>query len=773
MSAPRGRHADALAAASLALLPAALLGRALVPGRALSPADILLSASPWRALAPDATAQNPLLGDVAFMFHPWLLHAAAEVRGGTFPLWNPHAFTGAPFFANPQTALLFPLTWVAWVLSAAPALAVVAILKLALGGVGTYALLRLLSAGTLPAWAGAAAYMLSAPMVVWLGWSFGTAMAMLPWLFAAVERLRVRPDARSVALLAIATALLLLAGYPQGAFHALVAGAAYAATRAASADAPAAFLARAAAGAVLGLALAAPQVLAFLEYSSASSVWAYRSAGGMPVSTLPPATAVTLALPLYYGTPLGHDFRGPLNFNEIATSVGIVPWLALPVALVCGWRLAATRFFAVVGAVAGALVYGLPGLTPIVARVPPFSFAANHRLLPLAVLALAVLCGLGLSAIAGAGAAGRRRAAIAVKVVACAAASALVLRLAADQPRLARLGREVDAALEYGLALALLTLAATLLLGLLRGDPRPERRLSALAALAVAALAPLAAVYNPVIDVERLYPPAPALDAITARSRLSHGRALLPGSVNMGMLYGFDEVAGYDGMTPRLVEQVAGPGSVGHHLGNGGLSVTRALDSPVFDLLGLRYLLTGPGIPAPAPHFTLAYDGRDGRVWENPRALPRAFLVGRVRSCVGDAAALELLAAGGLDVGGEVVIDACGDVPAVAEPRERGATVRAHETHRVRIETTADTPVFLVLTDTWYPGWHASVDGQPARVWRADHAFRAVWLPPGRHEVEFRYRPRSVLVGAVIAVGAAVCVLVLAVRRARRDDAAP
>jgi hypothetical protein len=63
------------------------------------------------------------------------------------------------------------------------------------------------------------------------------------------------------------------------------------------------------------------------------------------------------------------------------------------------------------------------------------------------------------------------------------------------------------------------------------------------------------------------------------------------------------------------------------------------------------------------------------------------------------------------------------------------------------------------------------VDGVNARVWRADHAFRAVALPAGRHEIEFRFRPRRLLAGAAISVAAALVVLALLVPRRARTAA--
>ncbi|HEV8458138.1 MAG TPA: YfhO family protein, partial [Methylomirabilota bacterium] len=82
----------------------------------------------------------------------------------------------------------------------------------------------------------------------------------------------------------------------------------------------------------------------------------------------------------------------------------------------------------------------------------------------------------------------------------------------------------------------------------------------------------------------------------------------------------------------------------------------------------------------------------------------------------------------------------------------------------------AAAPTWLVLADTWFPGWRAWVDGREQPVWRANYAFRAVRLEPGSHDVVFRYQPGSLLFGlSLSAVAALICVgLVLLPPRRRR-----
>jgi hypothetical protein len=109
--------------------------------------------------------------------------------------------------------------------------------------------------------------------------------------------------------------------------------------------------------------------------------------------------------------------------------------------------------------------------------------------------------------------------------------------------------------------------------------------------------------------------------------------------------------------------------------------------------------------------------------------------------------------------------------PAVAGSSARIVAERSDE---LVIRANAPEGGYLVLSDTFYPGWTAQVDGAPARIERANLSLRAVSLPRGAHEVRFEYRPSASRRGAVIS-GLAWLVIALiaaiALARSRRSSA--
>jgi Bacterial membrane protein YfhO len=154
-------------------------------------------------------------------------------------------------------------------------------------------------------------------------------------------------------------------------------------------------------------------------------------------------------------------------------------------------------------------------------------------------------------------------------------------------------------------------------------------------------------------------------------------------------------------------------------------------------------------------------------------ARPRARLVHRTLEAEGEEGTL----AGVLD-------RAAGDgTTAVVErgaldPPLAGAAAGGREEARivldapeeVVVETRVAAPALLVLGDTFYPGWHATVDGVATPILRADHAFRGVRLAPGRHRVRFRYAPASVRIGTAVTLGALLVLGVMCVAGGARRD---
>jgi uncharacterized membrane protein YfhO len=98
------------------------------------------------------------------------------------------------------------------------------------------------------------------------------------------------------------------------------------------------------------------------------------------------------------------------------------------------------------------------------------------------------------------------------------------------------------------------------------------------------------------------------------------------------------------------------------------------------------------------------------------------------------------------------------------------ARVVETQPERVEVEATARRAGMLVLSDVYYPGWQATVDGRPAKIERVQYLLRAVLVGRGRHHVTFAYRPATFRVGLLISLLALLGLAAVALRAFRRGD---
>ena len=270
------------------------------------------------------------------------------------------------------------------------------------------------------------------------------------------------------------------------------------------------------------------------------------------------------------------------------------------------------------------------------------------------------------------------------------------------------------------------------------------------------------------LDAQRLARSASGATGDTLRYRAIQD-ALKPG---LGSVYDLPTIDGYDGgLLPtrayaRFKALLLPPLRVTPppHLTLAADARGRA-DARLYAALGIGAVISDGRDGSPGDHWRTV-DEAPGAAWwhENTIKLAsRALAIDRVIVEPDDDRAIRLLrsldlatvATVAAPVPGIAAVDPAGLVTPASDTRPI-ARVTAYGAHEVVIEASATRPALVVLTDTDYPGWRASVDGSPVPIIRADTLFRAVAIPPGEHVVRFEYAPWSVLAGAAISVIAAV-----------------
>jgi len=184
------------------------------------------------------------------------------------------------------------------------------------------------------------------------------------------------------------------------------------------------------------------------------------------------------------------------------------------------------------------------------------------------------------------------------------------------------------------------------------------------------------------------------------------------------------------------------------------------LDSPVLDLMNVRYVLTRAADVArlaAVPKFRHIASLPGTELFENSAVLPRFYFVRRVQSVASLAEARELIEHDRVDFGQTAIADHPIDLPPNDDPIAPGTVdVTKYEPSRIELSLKTSHPSLLVLSETYYPGWKAWIDEQPTSVHSVDIALRGVVVPAGAHQLRMEFRPAIFPVSVGISLSTAV-----------------
>jgi hypothetical protein len=758
------------------------------------------------SLAPDASAAVGLLAaslvfyyplvflgralvdyDAFVYFYPQRVFLARSLLAGRIPLWDPDLFLGAPFLANPQTAVLYPPSWL-FVLGPVQAVyAAQLVLHAFLAAFFTYLLARH-AFGVLPlaAAVGGLAYAFGGFAVGQVGHlNQISAAAWLPAVLLAYDRFAATRHVSWLALGALALALQLLAGHPQETYMTLIVLGIFGAVRAPWRS-PRRLAGCALGGVVmcgLGGALSAAQLLPTLELAPLSIRGEGVNWRDAVAGSLPAYLAVRALLP---------PFWLDVPYTEFLGYVGVTP-VALGLLAIVSGRGRPVVFGALVSFLGVFLALGENnGLYPLVfSTVPGFdTFRVPARWLLLWAFGAGVLAALGADWI-GRGALIRLRdrwlwprAVLLVVIV----ATGLWWQHTQGEPFPQRRTPVAFAAIA----------AATLATSAVPHVGRPLLALGMLASMtgaelwATADASPARQAPPPaftqgetvdwlrahgVTDRERLLSLARPEYVPAAEDEVRAGLSALPDSIvdsvlvaqkwhdtltpNVPLQFGFNTADGYDGGVLPLLRWLHLSALLVPSPRPDGVLLTRLDDLPDdrwLDLLGVRYLIANDGTPGRAGMQLV--DFGDLRLFVRPQAVPLSLVVFGATSVGDERAALARLSAADFDPNREVVIEGGGpSLPAQSAGMAIAPDVVGPERWQARVSL--NQPGYLVQREAWYPGWRARVDGRDAPLLRADALFRAVPLGAGDHEVEIFFDSASFNRGAVVTLGALLVIMVL------------
>jgi hypothetical protein len=760
--------------------------------------------------------------DLTTVWDPIVASALRSVASGSWPLWDPFRGFGKPLLADPNSMLAYPFTWLNLILPAHVYYVWFVVAHLVFSAWGLYSLARRWGLSHLAALVAAGVWIGSGPLlgIAYL-WHHFAGAAWIPWVFLAADIALERRTLRHAVAWGAAWGMQMLAGSADMVLLGGVALLSYVLTYHVQWGQ---LLGRPNRLVVRSCALAAAFALALsaVQWMPALELLAQSTRHNLPASereawSLHPLAALEVAFPIFWRL-LPQVPSDPMDYVDLQGGLVSSVYLGVPALMLVAAALTAgsgrRRFWlGLTGLAAFAVALGrhAPAYRLLVLLVPLLRIV-RYPVKAMVVVGFcwSLLAGLGLERVRALAPETQRRfrwgvvAPATLLAVALAVMAAITLaggdawtRVFAHlpPPGEARAILFAPAGARLGIACVLAMVGLALAFQGLRPSAPPRRTSPGLAI--VVALDLLAAHWSlhPVAPVELFDRPAPVLGVLSKDPYprvYSYDYRIPRGPRPEGERWGFilgpirpgwaRSWAWLYGLRMDLYPPINAVWGV---YGSYNADLLRLYPAPLQQLtdfcwasennraLHLRLLQMGgvhdvialspdawwqdlqPVAAIPGPFE------RPFQVLKVPDPLPRAYVVGTARVADGDEA-LRRIADPSFDPREEVLL-AGTDLPARSEATFKGSCrLVSLKPDRIVVEAETDRAGYLVLLDAYDPGWRATINGVPARIVRANLAFRAVPLGIGPQRIEMVYRPRSVVAGlsislAALVVGLALC----------------
>ena len=698
-------------------------------------------------------------GDLVSFLWPQYRFAVEALKSGSLPLWNPHLYAGAPFLADNQAGVLYPINLLAFLIFPTityQAMEGLVIFHIWLAGACMYVALRLWPTtnsspiGRNGALLGAVAFMFNDVLITHIGnLNLIAVAAWLPLILALLTRGLAHRDVRATMLSGVVFAIALLAGHAQMTAITLMGMGGIVIWQVCVAPT---WRER---GRVIGLAmlamivafgLSAMQLLPSLEMTR-YSLRAGLSYEEATAYSLPPIALASTFSPLLFGRGAS-DFSG--TWQRVETSfIGMIPLLLAGLAFTRkrsnpAWLFAALGGLGVLIALGKYtpiyhVIHALPVLNGL--RVPArFILLTNFSLAALAALGLNNLVQgwwhkhtwrwLDLLAFLG----------------------ALMLSIAYWVNTGEHTGTSLARALIVYLPVCVIGMWA---IRAAHSRPRVAMVLIGLTAVELVALGSTVEVdrndptlgyqHQAVVDFLRADQNAYRIE--NAASAWQPDAALMHGLSDIGGIFNPLGLANYETYRGGM--------------GNRG--------SALYNFLGAKYVLAKKNAPPGDASFVPVFNADPQiDVYLNTKALPRVLLIDDVQIVKSGEAAWQAIHVPDFDPSRSVVVESAEALAVGPAGGDKTLAVGAMQNNRVELAVTTATPTLLVLSDVYYPGWVATIDDQPTPIYPANFAFRAVRVPAGSHRVVFQFEPMSWRVGLVVTVVTLLGLIGLSVAAWRR-----
>jgi hypothetical protein len=725
--------------------------------------------SPWNAYPGFASpVKNNAMPDVISQIYPWKTLTIAALKNLQIPLWNPYSFSGTPLLANYQSAVLSPFNLLFFILPFIDAWSLLVLLQPLLAGIFTYLFLRTLRISKEGSVISSLGFMFCGFITSWMAYAtLGYAILFLPLALFAIEKFYQTQKNRFLVLLAFSLPLSFFSGHFQISIYFFLFVIAYQLFKF--------WQVKNLKNALVllfytfvGILLSLPQLLPSVEAYTQS----LRSGMFAKAEVIPWGYLSTFLAPDFLGNPVTrNDWFG--HYAEWNAYVGVIP-LILGCFALFRVRKKEILFFGLMGLLAILFSFQTPLLDLLVAlKIPVLSTSALSRIIVLFSFSVAVLAGYGFEQLLFDIRQKNIRPIYLLLtffvMIFAVFWGVILLKLIIPLDRIVIAKQNLILPTVLFFIFWVLVTSSLLVVHLKKGF---FLKILPLALILVVAfdLLRFSGKWMPFDPRSLMYPNIPIAQELNKLSGFDRVTSNIGGEGTL--YYRLPSLEGYDAVyIKRYGEFIAS-------LNNGKLAQSsRSVVSfpknglytkQAINLLGVKYIVNKvadghsvwnfPFWTYPAGTFSTIYNDGVYQVFENKDVFPRAFLVNQYAVASNPQKILDTMFGLHFDLRQAVVLE---QNPKLKLSGQGTAHISSYAFGKISIETNSSGNNLLFLSDTDYPDWQAYVDGRQTPIYRADFAFRAIYVPKGAHKVEFIYNPLSFNFGILAAVFGLVLMAIL------------
>lgn len=713
--------------------------------------------SPWNAYPGfSSPVKNNAMPDVITQILPWKNLVIDNFKHGQIPLWNPYSFSGMPFLANYQSAVLSPFNLLFVFLPFIDAWSLLILLQPFLAGIFMLMFLKSLKITDKASVFGAVSFMFCGFITTWMAYgTLGYAILFLPLALFLIEKFYENNKGKYLILYSFMFPLSFFSGHFQISLYFFLFVLAYLIfkfyqTRNTSNVLHIIFYT------AFGIFLSLPQILPSFELYSQS----LRSGIFQKTEVIPWGYVATFLAPDFFGNPVTrNDWFG--HYAEWNAYIGLFP-LILCFYAVFNKKNKYILFFMLTAVFAILLSFQTPFLDFLVnTKIPVLSTSAVSRIIVIFSFSASVLAAFGFDKLREDIEKNKTR-----KIFYWLGGLFLIflaLWLVVLSKSIIPIDKLIIAKQNLILPTILFSLSGVLVIIALF----VKRNIKSINSLEIIFFILLLLTAFDLLRFANKWMPFDNRSLMYPRIKIEKEFMKLSGFErifgNFGgeatTLYKLSSIEGYDALyIKRYGEFIAS-------LANGKLTQSsrsvvlfpkRGLYSrQALDLLGTKYIIHKladghkswefPFWTAKEGTYNLIYDDGVYQILKNNNAFPRAFMVGQYAVEKYPQKILDIMFNPDFDLRNKVVLE---EDPKLSLNNIKGeAKIIGYSSNKVVVSASSEGNTLLFLSDTFYPGWEALVDGKSTAIYRADYTFRAVYVPKGEHKVEFIYNPLSFNLG--------------------------